>query len=347
MLKSYSIFALLLLAAACGKTNQAETTEAQYTKIKALIIDGQNNHYVWPKTTMMMQDYLEQTGLFEVEIHRMDSVWLGIKYNETRPVPYKGYIEMYPLDSTAYSISPDPIKTSDFSLDFGQYDVVISNLGADSPRWPADTERSFEQYVKDGGGFVVVHAANNAWGDWDAFNQMIGLGAWGGRDSSTGPYVYYTDAGELEKDYSAGIGGSHGPEFEYVVTTRAPEHPVMQGFPSEWLHTQDELYERMRGPFENATVLATAYSDVEGNAPPWNPEVKGMGQHVPTVIAINYGDGRVFHTTMGHFDYSMEDVGFITLLQRGAEWAATGEVTQDIPEDFPSQNQTSSRAWSE
>ncbi|MGD1890772.1 MAG: hypothetical protein ACFB15_09275 [Cyclobacteriaceae bacterium] len=146
MFKSYWIIALFLLASACGETQKSETQTSSSTKLKALIIDGQNNHYIWPKTTMMMQDYLEQTGLFEVEIHRMDSVWLGIIYNETRPVPYDGYIEVYPMDSTAYGISPDPVKTSDFSLDFSQYDVVVSNLGASSPRWPAETERRFEQY---------------------------------------------------------------------------------------------------------------------------------------------------------------------------------------------------------
>ena len=32
----------------------------------------------------------------------------------------------------------------------------------------------------------------------------------------------------------------------------------------------------------------------------------------------------------------MQCVGFITTLQRGAEWAATGDVTQKVPWDFPS-----------
>jgi type 1 glutamine amidotransferase len=345
MIKYNWIIALFLLLAACGQSNETETTEAPPSKLRALIIDGQNNHYVWPKTTMMMQDYLEQTGLFEVDIHRMDSVWLGIKYNQSRPEPYTYYIETYPLDSTAYGISRDPIKTSRFSLDFSQYDLIVSNLGENSPHWPEETKRSFENYMKNGGGLVVVHAANNAWGDWEEYNKMIGLGAWGGRDSTTGPYVYYTDAGELEKYHGAGRAGSHGAEYEFLITSRATEHPIMEGLPVEWLHTQDELYERMRGPFENATILATAYSDVEGNAPPWDPSAKGMGQHVPLLMAINYGEGRVFHTALGHFDYSMESTGFITTLQRGAEWAATGEVTQDIPADFPSADQSVSREW--
>ena len=119
----------------------------------------------------------------------------------------------------------------------------------------------------------------------------------------------------------------------------------MKGLPKEWLHNKDELYERMRGPFENATILATAYSDVDGNSPPWNPSVKGMGQNVPILMAINYGKGRVFHTTLGHFDYSVESVGFITTLQRGAEWAASGKVTQKVPKDFPTEKASVSRKW--
>ena len=342
MSKCYGLFAALLLITACGPSQQ-EATPAP--KLKALIIDGQNNHYVWPKTTMMMQDFLTQTGLFEVSIHRMDSVWLGIKYNKSRPEAYTYFIETYPLDSTAYVKSDKPIKTSNFSIDFSQYDLIISNLGAESPEWPEATKASFEKYISDGGGLVIVHAANNVWGDWTAFNKMIALGAWGGRDSTSGPYVYYTDAGQLEKDHGGGVCGSHGPEHEYVVTTRAPEHPIMKGLPEKWLHTQDELYERMRGPFENATILATAYSDVEGNAPPWAPSIKGLGQHVPTLMAIDYGKGHIFHTTLGHFDYSMACAGFITTLQRGAEWAATGHVTQQIPADFPTEQQSVSRQW--
>ncbi len=111
------------------------------------------------------------------------------------------------------------------------------------------------------------------------------------------------------------------------------------------LPTRDELYERIRGSFENATILAIAYSDVEQNAPPWDSSIKCLGQHVPMLMIINYGKGLVFHTTLGLFDYSMECVGFITTLQRGAEWVTTGTVTQEISEDFPTEGKTSIRKW--
>lgn len=347
MKKITSLLFLLFLAAACGEQKKEVAEPAPIAKHQVLIIDGQNNHYVWPKTTMMMQDYLEQTGLFEVDIHRMDSVWLGIKYNENRPEAYTHFIEEYPVGDATYAISHNPIETSNFSMDFKKYDLVVTNLGSDAALWPEGTRESFEDYLKNGGGLIVAHAANNSWGDWDEYNRMIGLGAWGGRDENTGPYVYYNDAGEIVRDSTQGVCGSHGPEYEFELTTRAPEHPIMKGIPSKWLHTQDELYERMRGPFENATILATAYADVEKNAPPWDASVKGLGQHVPMLMTIKYGNGRIFHTTLGHFDYSMECVGFITTLQRGAEWVATGKVTQKIPEDFPSTGKTSSREWKE
>ncbi len=345
---------ILFLALICALTSckemkketaETEASTPEATTLNVLILDGQNNHYVWPKTTMMMKDYLEETGLFTVDIHRMDSLWLGRKYNQSRPEPYESFIETYPLEDKTYDISHEPIKTSNFEMDFSPYDVIISNLGEQAALWPENTRTAFESYMANGGGLVIVHAANNPWGEWDEFNKMIGLGAWGGRDINTGPYVYYNDAGEIVRDTSEGVGGSHGPEYEFELTTRAPDHPIMKGLPNKWLHTQDELYERMRGPFENATILATAFADVEKNAPPWDPNVKGLGQHVPQLMAIKYGDGRIFHTTLGHFDYSMEGVGFITTLQRGAEWAATGNVTQEVPSDFPTADATTSRKW--
>jgi hypothetical protein len=347
MKKLTILFLLASLVVACGEQQKEVAKQEPISKKKVLIIDGQNNHYIWPKTTMMMKDYLEQTGLFEVDIHRMDSVWLGIKYNENRPEPYNMFIEKYPVGNASYAISHEPIKTSNFSMDFKKYDVIVSNLGFDAALWPEATRKEFEDYMNNGGGLLVVHAANNSWGNWEEYNKMIGLGAWGGRDTSSGPYVYYNDDGEVVRDSTDGVCGSHGIEYEFEITTRDKEHPIMKGLPAKWLHTQDEMYERMRGPFENVTILATAYADVEKNAPPWDPNVKGLGQHVPMLMAINYGKGRIFHTTLGHFDYSMECVGFITTLQRGAEWAATGKVTQKIPEDFPSTGKTLSRKWGE
>ena len=109
---------------------------------------------------------------------------------------------------------------------------------------------------------------------------------------------------------------------------------MTRGMPLEWLHMKDELYDKLRGPARNMEILATAYAD---------PETGGTGRHEPMIIAVGYGLGRVIHIPMGHGDYSQECVGYIVTLQRGAEWAASGKVTQELPDDFPTKEKTSRR----
>lgn len=341
-------FCTIVLFTLCCLMQQVHlmSQSSRKAKLHALIIDGESNHGVWPMTTMMMKDYLEQTGLFTVDIERTHYTWQGPHFDKSIGLDtIIELMEMYPLEGSKTVAVAEPQPDPDFNPDFAKYDVVISNFGWKASTWSEQTKKSFEQYVYNGGGLIVVHAANNSWGDWEAYNKMIGIGGWGGRSTASGPYVYYNDENKLIYDPSEGDCGSHGAQHEYVMTTRAPEHPIMKGLPAKWLHTKDELYDRLRGPAENMTVLATAYSDVEGNRPPGNKKVKGTGRHEPLLSTINYGKGRVFHTGLGHMDYSMECVGFITTLQRGAEWVATGQVTQAVPNDFPSESATSSRKW--
>jgi type 1 glutamine amidotransferase len=67
-------------------------------------------------------------------------------------------------------------------------------------------------------------------------------------------------------------------------------------------------------------------------------------------MTIRYGEGRVFHTTLGHVGprdelpvATISSVGFIVTLQRGTEWAASGRVTQAVPGDFPGPDSPSLR----
>ncbi len=289
MLRKSLPAALLLLLALTITVSAAE-------KMKALIVDGQNNHGNWPQTTKMMKGYLEETNLFDVDIA-----------------------------TTGKDIST-------YTPDFDKYDVIVSNYNG--KMWPQETQDAFIKYMKEGGGLVVIHAADNSFGGWKEYNEMIGLGGWGGRSEKSGPYVYYNDKGKEIRDESKGRGGSHGSQHPFQVVVRNPDHPITKGMPRAWLHEKDELYDRLRGPGTNMTILATAFAD---------SKQRGTGRHEPMLMTIDYGKGRCFHTPMGHGDYSQECVGFIVSLQRGAEWAATGKVTQSIPDDFPKENEVSLR----
>src|SRR5664279_1516596 len=265
------------------------------TAYKTLIITGQNNHN-WQASSPILKQILDETGLFSSEI---------------MTTPKTG----------------GDMKT--FNPDFSKYRLVVLDYNGDS--WSEKTNNAFVEYVKNGGGVVIYHAADNSFPSWKEYNEMTGLGGWGDRNQKSGPYVYYKND-QMVTDTSAGIGGTHGKRREFIVRTRISDHPIMKGLPSRWFHGTDELYSLLRGPAKNLQILATAFADSAAGG--------GTMRDEPMLMTITYGKGRIFHTTMGHADEgggpSMQCVGFITTLQRGAEWAVTGDVTQKVPWDFPS-----------
>jgi type 1 glutamine amidotransferase len=269
---------------------------------KALIVDGQNNHD-YKSSTPHLKKLLEETGLFTVDV------------------------------ATSPGAKNPDLKS--FRPKFDDYKVVISNYNGEP--WSDETKADFEKYVKNGGGFVCVHAADNSFPEWPAFNEMIGLGGWNNRNEKSGPYLRFRD-GKWVEDMTPGPGGHHGKQHEFVMTTRAPEHPIMQGLPAKWMHAKDELYDHLRGPAKDLTVLASTMSA---------KDTGGTGDEEPMLFARTYGKGRVFHTALGHNNgpdlLAQQCVGFIVTFQRGTEWAATGKVTQKVPADFPREDAISLR----
>ncbi len=126
------------------KVRQPETTVV-------LILSGQNNHE-WQKTSPLIAEILENSGLFEVSVT-----------NDPDTLTYKS---------------------------MKKYQVILSNRNTwpdtcsrMSRRWEKDLVR----YVSRGGGFVSLHAGASSFYGWTDFHR-IGIGRWG-RDTRHGPII--------------------------------------------------------------------------------------------------------------------------------------------------------------
>ncbi len=306
-MKYYLLLALLLLNSACSTTETIAENRNGDKKIKILIVDGQDNHNVWPFATDVIKRFLEESGAFSVDLYRTQFTWKG-----------ENWLAKLPLnDGRQYISTKTPQPDPDFAPAFDQYAAVILNIGWKAASWPEQTKRRFESYMKNGGGLVVFHAANNAFPKWQAYNEMIGVGGWGGRNHTNGPFLYIDEQGEIVRDTSRGGAGKHGKVHVFTLDNRLSSHPIMQGLPDSIPHSRDELYRELRGPAKNLTILASAYD---------SPEYNGGGRHEPVLMTIQYHKGRVFHSTLGHAEEATKSETFKLTMLRGTEWAATGRV---------------------
>src|SRR5579863_927501 len=123
--------------------------------IRVLLLDGQSSgpYHNWRLTTPVLKAELEETGLFQV---------------------------------TVVTAPPSDGDFTNFKPNFSDYQVIVSNY--DAPDWPANLR---EQFIRNGGGLVVVHAADNAFPNWPAYNLMTGIGGWRNRNEQAGPMWYF------------------------------------------------------------------------------------------------------------------------------------------------------------
>lgn len=271
----------------------------QNQRLEVLLIDGQNNHD-WERTTEQLVDAMKTAGIFEITV----------------------------------TTSPTKENWENWEIDFSDYDVVLNNYYGDP--WPRSVSEGLLSFLKNGGGMVNVHAANNAFPNWPEFNQITGL-LW--RNPMGGDRLYFDDDGKLIRvPRGQGQAAGHGSKHPFVVKVRNSNHPIMNGIPTEWLHAFDELYHGQRGPAKNMTILSSAYSDADKG---------GSGKHEPMTWIIPYGQGRVVTTVLGHLWKGQEEldglrcVGFRTILARSLQFAAGEPVTIPVPDNFPKKTATS------
>ena len=195
------------------------------------------------------------------------------------------------------------------------YDLVVLNYferGRPELRWGEKTDAAFLDYVRAGKGVVVYHFSMAAFNGWTEYEKLSG--------------------GNWRPD-----NGHHSAPHNFTVDIKDQEHPITKGLKLTFPQANDELYANLRWqPANSYHVLATANDDhalyaasrTDSRAP--QPLV-GPSANEPMLWTVDYGKGRVFVTALGHDVDQVQTAAFGTTFARGAEWAATGKVTQPIP----------------
>ncbi|MCG8308764.1 MAG: PmoA family protein [Cytophagales bacterium] len=216
------------------------------------------------------------------------------EWEKTTPLLVKMYKESGRFE-TQVTASPDTFSYEGFS----QFDAVVSNWTAwpeHDYRWSEETEQGFVKYIENGGGFVLFHAASATFYDWQAFREMVGT-TWDDRTV-------------------------HGKIAPHRIVIKDRIHPITKGVSNFWI--TDELWVNA-GVHAELNVLAESYSD---------PSNKGRGKKEPVVHWNSKGKGRIFHNILGHNERAIKNTGWKTLMLRGTEWAATGEVSIPVPPEL-------------
>jgi hypothetical protein len=193
------------------------------------------------------------------------------------------------------------------------YDLVVLNYYERRDKnlwWGERAQNALLDFVKSGKGLVMYHFSIAAFDGWEEYEKLSGAN-W--RPNQ----------------------GHHSPPHDFTVKITDREHPITKGLRAQFRQWNDELYANLKWQPQGAYhVLATAWDDhklYQGKA---RQPIPGDGIDQPMLWTLNYGQGRVFTTVLGHDGAAVQTPGFVTTFTRGAEWAATGAVTLPIPDSM-------------
>jgi type 1 glutamine amidotransferase len=201
----------------------------------------------------------------------------------------------------AVDITYEPSKTLADVAALAKYRAIV--LDYNGPLWGEPAQTNFLAAVQRGAGVAVIHAANNAFPGWVEYEKLVG-DCW--RD-----------------------GTGHGAFHAFDLKIVDPTHPITRALGQIRAHPDELYHDLVRTPGAQHATLASAFSSKDSG---------GTGQDEPMILVAQYGQGRVFHTPLGHVwpgvestRASHDDPQFQRLIARGVEWVATGDVVDGEP----------------
>jgi uncharacterized protein len=251
----YRIVAFLVVVS-CSGTAVTLAQRAAPNGAKAFLLSGgKRQHHGYREQALYLSGLLENTGRYQVTIGEDAAI----------------------LDSPAMK----------------KYDLLIVTADRRDGEFkftPEQQEAIFD-FVRSGHGYVSIHAANNAAGDWSpSWKEMLG-----------GVFSHFglPDGKTRKGTYTVKIADTASP-----ITQRLTDFTI-----------KDELYYHIQ-MMPDVQPLAT----IEYDGTAW-----------PVAWTRTFGSGRVFHTPLGHRDFGpdkedpLRTPELSRLIVQGIDWVAAGK----------------------
>jgi type 1 glutamine amidotransferase len=177
-----------------------------------------------------------------------------------------------------------------------KYDLVIVNADRrdDEFKFTQDQQKALLDWVKAGHGYVSIHGADNAAPDW--------IPEW--RDMLGGVFSH------------VGLPDSKTKIGTFQIKITNSDHPITKGLSD--FELKDELYYNLQMKHQIEPLATTDY-----NNGTW-----------PVAWTRTYGQGRVFHTPLGHRSFKpgsedpVQNPNLLKLVIQGVDWVADGRKPQ-------------------
>ena len=184
----------------------------------------------------------------------------------------------------------------DFTKDALQnYDIVFFYTTGDLPIPEDVRDYFFNDWLKQKGhGFIGAHSAADTYHNYEPYWDMIG-GTFNGHPWGSGETV--------------------------TVTVHDQKHPLSKPWGEEFV-IQDEIYRFKNWQPEKVRVLMSLNMAKTNKKEPY---------HVPIAWVKNYGDGKVFHMSLGHREDVWTNPKYMESMLGGIKWILNQEAGDATP----------------
>ncbi len=254
-------------------------------------------------------DDIARDGIIALQIHSGPGMEIAFKDIQVRAIKPKRVL--YTTHAAGFAHSSRPVSREvieKLGRDSGWFEAVVTDgveminpedlegfdcvgfyTTGDLNKFPLSKENREHliEWVKRGKAFFGTHSATDTYKDWEPYWEMIG-GSFAGHPWNAGsPPV--------------------------TIDVEDPSHPSVHHLDSQWV-IQDEIYQFRNWSRDRVHVILSL-----------NPKehAKGSRPHgdYPVAWCRDYGDGKVFYTSLGHREDVWTNPVYQEHLLRGILWA--------------------------